>query len=219
MANIVLSDEINRAPPRTQSALLEAMAEHQVTVDGVTRDLVRPFWVVATQNPIEYEGTFPLPEAQLDRFLMRITVGYPPAEAESEMLLRLQLDHPIEKVEQVVDTESLLEAQRQVRQIFVHQKVRDYIVRLVQATRVHPDLSLGSSPRGSLAIMRSAQALAACDRVSFILPDHVKMVLNPALAHRLILSPEARLAGRTTALILNQIMSTVEPPVGEAYAS
>ena len=218
MANIVLSDEINRAPPRTQSALLEAMGERQVTVDGVTRDLTRPFWVIATQNPIEYEGTFPLPEAQLDRFLMRITIGYPPADAESEMLLRLQLDHPIEHVEQVVSTEDLLAAQREVRQVFVHEKLRDYIVRLVQATRAHPDLALGSSPRGSLAVMRAAQALAACDRVSFIFPDHVKMVLIPALGHRLILTPEARLAGRSASAILHQILSTVETPVGEAYA-
>jgi MoxR-like ATPase len=194
------------------------MAERQVTVDGVTRDLVRPFWVIATQNPIEYEGTFPLPEAQLDRFLMRLTIGYPPAEAENEMLLRLQLDHPIEQVEQVISTEDLLEAQRQVRQVFVHEKVRDYIVRLVQATRVHPDIALGSSPRGSLAVMRAAQALAACDRLSFILPDHVKTVLVPALAHRLILTPEARLGGRQAAMLLHQIVSTVEPPVGEAYA-
>ena len=174
--------------------------------------------MVATQNPIEYEGTFPLPEAQLDRFLMRITIGYPLLEAESEMLLRLQMGHPIEHVEQVVSTEDLLEAQRQVRQVFVHEKVREYIVRLVQATRTHPDLTLGSSPRGSLAIMRSAQALAACDRISFLLPDHVKTVLIPTLGHRLILSPEARLAGRTTAVVLHHILSAIEPPVGEAYA-
>ncbi len=218
MANIVLSDEINRAPPRTQSALLEAMAERQVTVDGVTRELARPFCVIATQNPIEYEGTFPLPEAQLDRFLIRMTVGYPPAAAESEMLLRLQLDHPIAQVKQVVSTEDLLEAQQQVRHIFVHEKLRDYIVRLVQATRSHPELALGSSPRGSLAIMRCAQALAACDRMSFILPDHVKAVLASALGHRIILTPEARLAGRRPETILTQIAASVEPPVGEAYA-
>jgi MoxR-like ATPase len=218
MANIVLSDEINRAPPRTQSALLEAMAERQVTVDGVTRELERPFCVIATQNPIEYEGTFPLPEAQLDRFLIRMTVGYPLAGAESEMLLRQQLDHPIEHVQQVVSTEDLLEAQRQVRQVFVHEKLRDYIVRLVQATRTHPEIALGSSPRGSLAVMRCGQALAACDRVSFLLPDHVKTVLAPALGHRLILTPEARLAGRRPEAILGQIMTLVEPPVGEGYA-
>ena len=218
MANIVLSDEINRAPPRTQSALLEAMAERQVTVDGVTRVLARPFCVMATQNPIEYEGTFPLPEAQLDRFLIRMTVGYPAAAAESEMLLRLQLDHPIEQVKQVVTTEDLVEAQRQVRQVFVHEKLRDYVVRLVQSTRSHPEVALGASPRGSLAVMRCAQALAACDRMSFILPDHVKAVLIPALGHRLILTAEARLAGRRPEQVVTQIATAVEPPVGEAYA-
>jgi len=218
MANIVLADEINRAPPRTQSALLEAMGERQVTVDGVTHALSRPFFVVATQNPIEYEGTFPLPEAQLDRFLMRMTIGYPSAEAESEMLLRLQLSHPVEQVEQVVTREELLAAQQQVRQVFVHVKVRDYIVRLVQATRDHPDVALGASPRGSLALLRCAQAMAACDHLSFVLPDHPKALLEPVLAHRLILTPEARLAGRAPRGVLGQIASRVEAPVGESYA-
>ncbi len=219
MSNIVLVDEINRAPPRTQSALLEAMAERQVTTDGVTRTLARPFCVIATQNPIEYEGTFPLPEAQLDRFLLRMTIGYPDATAESEILLRLQLSHPVEKVQQVVATDELLAAQHQVRQIFVHEKVRDYVVRLVQATRSHPDVALGASPRGSLALLRCAQARAASDGISFILPDHAKALLVPALAHRLILTPEARLGGRTARGALAQISQQVEAPVGEAYAS
>jgi len=219
MSNIVLSDEINRAPPRTQSALLEAMAERQVTVDGVTRALARPFCVIATQNPIEYEGTFPLPEAQLDRFLLRMTIGYPSAESESEMLLRLQMQHPVETVKQVVTVEELLGAQEEVRRIFVHEKVRDYIVRLVQATRADPDIALGASPRGSLALMRCAQALAALEGVSFVLPDHVKSMLEPALAHRLILTPEARLAGRQARAVLARIATQVEPPVGEAYAA
>jgi MoxR-like ATPase len=219
MSNIVLVDEINRAPPRTQSALLEAMAERQVTTDGVTRTLARPFCVIATQNPIEYEGTFPLPEAQLDRFLLRMTIGYPDATAESEILLRLQLSHPVEKVQQVVATDELLAAQHQVRQIFVHEKVRDYVVRLVQATRSHPDVALGASPRGSLALLRCAQARAASDGISFILPDHAKALLVPALAHRLILTPEARLGGRTAGGALAQISQQVEAPVGEAYAS
>jgi MoxR-like ATPase len=218
MSNIVLGDEINRAPPRTQSALLEAMAERQVTVDGVTHTLARPFCVIATQNPIEYEGTFPLPEAQLDRFLLRMTIGYPSADAEREILLRLQLSHPVEKVQQVVTTEELLAAQHQVRQIFVHEKVRDYVVRLVQATRSHPDVALGASPRGSLGLLRCAQAQAACDGLSFILPDQAKALLMPALAHRLILTPEARLAGRTAQHVLQQISQQVEAPVGEAYA-
>ena len=218
IANIVLADEINRAPPRTQSALLEAMAERQVTVDGVTRKLAAPFCVMATQNPIEYEGTFPLPEAQLDRFLLRMTIGYPSPESESEILLRLQLSHPVEQIQQVLTTEELLDAQKRVRQIFVHQKVRDYIVRLVQATRTHPDIALGASPRGSLALLRAAQAQAAADGLSFILPDHAKAMVEPALAHRLILTPEARLAGRRAATALNQITSRIEAPVGEAFA-
>lgn len=219
MSNIVLVDEINRAPPRTQSALLEAMAERQVTADGVTHILARPFCVIATQNPIEYEGTFPLPEAQLDRFLLRMTIGYPDSEAESEILLRLQLSHPVEKVQQVIATDELLAAQHQVRQIFVHEKVRDYVVRLVQATRSHPDLALGASPRGSLALLRCAQARAASDGISFVLPDHAKALLLPTLAHRLILTPEARLGGRTAGGALAQISQQVEAPVGEAYAS
>jgi MoxR-like ATPase len=219
MANIVLSDEINRAPPRTQSALLEAMAERQVTVDGVTRKLAAPFCVIATQNPIEYEGTFPLPEAQLDRFLIRMTIGYPSADSESEILLRLQLSHPVEQVKQVLTIEELLDAQAQVRRIFVHEKVRNYIVRLVHATRAHPEVALGASPRGSLALLRCAQAQAAADGLSFVLPDHAKAMVVPALAHRLILTPEARLAGRRPSAILNQIATRVDAPVGEAFAS
>lgn len=217
-ANIVLADEINRAPPRTQAALLEAMAERQVTVDGITRPLSPPFCVIATQNPIEYEGTFPLPEAQLDRFLIRMTVGYPSPEAERDILLRLQLSHPIEQVSQTLTTEELLDAQAQVRRIFVHQKVRDYIVRLVQATRAHPDIALGASPRGSLALLRCAQAQAAMDGISFALPDHVKAMLESALAHRLILTPEARLSGRRPSGVLNQIAARTDAPVGEAFA-
>ncbi len=216
-ANMVLADEINRAPPRTQSALLEAMAERQVTVDGVSRELPRPFCVIATQNPIEYEGTFPLPEAQIDRFLLRMPIGYPSAPAESEMLLRLQLDHPIEQVTQVVSTEDVLSAQRQVRQVFVHEKVRDYVVRLAQATRAHQEIALGASPRGSLSLLRCAQATAAASGMSFVLPDHVKAVLIPALGHRLILTPEARLSGRLPEMVLHNILTSVEPPVGEAY--
>ncbi len=217
-ANIVLCDEINRAPPRTQSALLEAMGERQVTVDGVTRVLARPFCVMATQNPIEYEGTFPLPEAQLDRFLLRMTIGYPSGEAESKMLLRLQLSHPIEQVQQVVTTEDLLAAQQEVRRVFVHEKIRDYIVRLAHASRTHSDVALGASPRGSLGLLRASQARAACEGLGFVLPDHVKSLVEPVLGHRLVLTPEARLAGRTPQAILDHITTRVEPPVGEQYA-
>jgi MoxR-like ATPase len=219
MSNIVLADEVNRAPPRTQSALLEAMAERQVTVDGVTRSLARPFCVIATQNPIEYEGTFPLPEAQLDRFVLRMTIGYPSAESEGEMLLRLQLSHPVERVREAVTTEELLAAQEEVRRVFVHEKVRDYVVRLVQATRSDPDTALGASPRGSLAVLRCAQALAAVSGMSYVLPDHAKQMLEPALGHRLILTPEARLAGREGKAVLARIGARVEAPVGEAYAA
>jgi len=217
-ANIVLCDEINRAPPRTQSALLEAMGERQVTVDGVTRSLARPFCVLATQNPIEYEGTFPLPEAQLDRFLLRMTIGYPSGEAESKMLLRLQLSHPIEQVQQVVTTEDLLAAQQEVRRVFVHEKIRDYIVRLAHASRTHSDVALGASPRGSLALLRASQARAACEGLGFVLPDHVKSLVEPVLGHRLVLTPEARLAGRTPQAILEHVTTRVEPPVGQQYA-
>jgi MoxR-like ATPase len=217
MSNIVLADEVNRAPPRTQSALLEAMAERQVTVDGVTRKLAAPFCVMATQNPIEYEGTFPLPEAQLDRFLLRMTIGYPSAEAESDILERIQLRHPVERIRQVLSTDELLDAQEKVRQVFVHQKVRDYVVRLVQATRGHPDVALGASPRGSIALLRCAQARAATDGLSFVLPDHAKATAGAALAHRLILTPEARLSGRGPAAIINQITSQVDAPVGEEF--
>jgi MoxR-like ATPase len=219
MSSIVLADEINRAPPRTQSALLEAMGERQVTVDGVTRNLQRPFCVIATQNPIEYEGTFPLPEAQLDRFLMRMAIGYPSAASEGEILLRLQLSHPVEEIQRVLTTDEVLGAQRRVRQMYVHEKVRDYIVRLVQATRSHADVALGASPRGSLALLRCAQARAACDGLSFVLPDHAKAMVEPALGHRLILTPEARLAGRTAGGVLTQVLAQVEAPVGEAYAA
>ncbi len=218
MSNVVLADEINRAPPRTQSALLEAMAERQVTVDGVTRQLERPFCVIATQNPIEYEGTFPLPEAQLDRFLLRMTIGYPSAESEGEMLLRLQQEHPVERVRQVVAIEELLAAQAEVRRVFVHERVRDYVVRLVQATRRDGEVMLGASPRGSLALLRAAQALAALQGTSFVLPDHAKTMVEPTLGHRLILTPEARLAGRDARAVLARIVARVEAPVGEAYA-
>ncbi len=217
MSQVVLADEINRATPKTQSALLECMEERQATIDGVSHLMPDPFLVIATQNPIEYEGTFPLPEAQIDRFLLRMPIGYPSALAESEMLLRLQLEHPIEQVTQVVTTDDLLAAQRQVRQVFVHEKVRDYVVRLAQATRTHQEIALGASPRGSLSLLRCAQATAAASGMSFVLPDHVKAVLIPALGHRLILTPEARLSGRLPEMVLHSILTSVEPPVGEAY--
>jgi MoxR-like ATPase len=214
MSNILLADEINRATPRTQSALLESMGERQVSVDGETRPVPHPFLVLATQNPIEYEGTFPLPEAQLDRFLMRTTIGYPSAADESEMLLRLQRRHPIETVTPVLSPDALVELQGQVRDIFVHARVREYIVAIAQATRSHPQLALGASPRGSLALLRCAQALAGMEGLDFVLPDHVKIVARYVLGHRIILRPESRLRGVAPEKVLEEIVQAVPAPVG-----
>jgi len=212
--NVLLTDEINRATPRTQSALLECMGEGQVSVDGVTHILPRPFLVLATQNPIEYEGTFPLPEAQLDRFLLRLSVGYPSAGDERQMLLNLQREHPIETLERVVDGTRLPELQHRVWEVHVDDTVRDYVVRLVQATREHPDLALGGSPRGSLALFRTAQALAALRGRDYVLPDDVKPLVRPALAHRLIVRPESALRGRTAVQVLDDLLDKVPLDLG-----
>ena len=213
--NVLLADEINRATPRTQSALLECMGERQVTVDGVTHILPHPFLVLATQNPIEYEGTFPLPEAQLDRFLIRLRIGYPSFEDEGQMLLNLQRVHPIETIGQVVDGNRLPELQRQVWEVHIDDTVRNYIVRLVQATRTHPDLALGASPRGSIALFKSAQAWAALHGRSFVLPDDVKSLAVPTLAHRLIIRPESALRNRTTEQVVEELLEQVELEIGE----
>ena len=213
--NVLLADEINRATPRTQSALLECMGERQVSVDGVTHALSRPFLVLATQNPIEYEGTFPLPEAQLDRFLLRLLVGYPSVNGEGQMLLNLQRQHPIEKLEQVVDGLHLPELQRQVWEVHIDDTVRDYIVRLVHATREHPDLALGASPRGSLALFKSAQALAALRGRDYVLPDDVKSLIRPTLAHRLIVRPESALRGRAASQVLDSLLEKVPLDLGD----
>lgn len=204
--NILLADEINRATPRTQSALLEAMGEYQISADGVTRPLPRPFLVLATQNPIEYEGTFPLPEAQLDRFLMRVNLGYPSFEEEERILVNLQRLHPIETIGQVVDVEQLREMQEILWESTVDDTVRGYIVRLVQATRGHRDLALGASPRGSLGLYRAAQALAAIRGRDFVLPDDVKHLAPYVLAHRLIVKPESALRGRDATRILQAVL-------------
>lgn len=213
--NILLTDEVNRATPRTQSALLECMGEQQITVDGVTRPLDRPFLVLATQNPIEYEGTFPLPEAQLDRFLMRLSLGYPSLPDERQILLNLRRDHPIEKLEQVVDGGCLPELQRQVWEVHIDETIQDYIVRLVQATRGHPDLALGASPRGSLALFKTAQALAAIRGREYVLPDDVKLFVPLILGHRLIISPESALRGKSAQRVLSEIVERVELDIGE----
>jgi MoxR-like ATPase len=214
--NILLADEVNRATPRTQSALLEAMGERQVTVDGITYPLQRPFLVLATENPIEYEGTFPLPEAQLDRFMLKLSVGYPDLSQEKVMLRNLQHQHPIESVAQVVDGMRLPELARQIWDVHVDDSVADYIARLVQATRRHPDLMLGASPRGSLALFKGAQALAAIRGRDYVKPDDVKELARPALAHRLILKPESSLRGRSALDVLEEVLQSTGIELGEA---
>lgn len=213
--NILLSDEINRATPRTQSALLEAMQEQQVTVDGVTRQLPRPFLVLATQNPIEYEGTFPLPEAQLDRFLMQISLGYPSANDEKTILKNLQHEHPISQIDQVVDGEKIMTLRRIVWDVHVEDIVQDYIINVINATRKHSDLALGASPRGSLALYKTAQALAAIRGRDYVVPDDIKYLVPVTILHRLIVRPEAELRGRTAKSILQDILEKVPLELGE----
>ncbi len=215
MAQIVLADEINRATPKTQAALLEAMEERQVTVDGVTRPLPRPFMVLATQNPIEYEGTFPLPEAQLDRFFLRIRLGYPGMEEEIQVMDRQQFRHPIEDLEQVASVEDLLQAQEAIRAVYVSPAVKRYIVEIVRRTREHPDVYLGASPRGSLTLYRAGQARAAIHGRKFVLPDDVKALALPALAHRIIVGPTARMRDVTAEQIVEEILQKVPVPGGD----
>lgn len=212
-AQIVLADEINRATPRTQSALLEAMAEGRVTVDGVTHPLMPPFLVIATQNPIDHEGTFPLPEAQLDRFLMRFSLGYPSLDEELKMLDMLQRQHPIEDLQPVATAEDLRAVQQAVRQVHVDPKVRRYLAEIVHATRKCDDLALGASPRASIALFRCAQALAAISGRDYVLPDDVKRVAGPILAHRLILKPESRLRKVRVEQLLEEIIEEVPVPM------
>ncbi len=212
MAQIVLTDEINRATPKTQSALLEAMEERQITVDGVTYPMARPFMVLATQNPIEYEGTFPLPEAQIDRFMMRIRLGYPLKNHEVDMLNRQSEHHPIQDVAQVVSVEELVEAQRMVRTVYVDNLVKEYIVDLVATTRDHPDIYLGASPRGSLALFAATRAYAAMEGRDYVLPDDVKLLAESTLSHRLIVSPSARIKNVTARQVIEDALRhTVVP--------
>jgi MoxR-like ATPase len=211
-AQIVLADEINRATPRAQSALLEAMAERKVTADGNNYELAPPFLLIATQNPIDHEGTFPLPEAQLDRFLVRLRLGYPQFEDEVSMLQRLQLRHPIDTLETVASAEEILTCQEAVRQVHVDEKVSRYIVQLIQATREHYDIILGGSPRASMALLRCAQAFAAVNGFDFVLPDDVKQIAPHVLGHRLILRPESRLRKKTVAGVLDEILNAVPVP-------
>jgi MoxR-like ATPase len=213
MAQIVLADEINRATPRTQSSLLEAMQERQVTVDVETMHLPRPFLVLATQNPIELEGTFPLPEAQVDRFLIRIALGYPDEADENEILLRYEREDPLEALEPVVRSEDLLSMQQAVRRVLVEESVREYIVKVVRATREHAGVDLGVSPRGTLALYRTAQALAAIRGRGFVIPDDVKYLAPSVLTHRIIISPQTRLRGRRPEEVVMEVVDTVPVPV------
>jgi MoxR-like ATPase len=213
-AHIIIADEVNRATPRTQSALLEAMAEGQVSVDGRTYTLAQPFSVFATQNPVEHEGTFPLPEAQLDRFMLRLSVGYPSIVAEADLLERTRLAHPITQLAPVADPPALLRMQASVRDIFVHEKIRDYILRIIHRTRDSTHLTLGASPRASMAFFRAAQSYAAVQGRGYVLPDDVKRLAHPVLEHRLILNPESRLRRVTTASVLRDILAEVAVPAG-----
>ena len=212
MAQIVLTDEINRATPKTQSALLEAMQEQQVTVDGVTYPIPEPFLVLATQNPIEYEGTFPLPEAQLDRFMMRISLGYPSPEDEIAILDSQQYVHPVETLEQAIDVRELLDAQEKVKEVYVDSLVKEYIVALVNATRDHPDVYLGASPRGSLALYKTGRARAALLGRDYVIPDDIKALAITTLAHRLIVSPSARIKEVDPRAVIEETLESVPVP-------
>ena len=213
--NVLLVDEINRATPRTQSALLEAMQEQQVTVDGMTYALPHPFLVLATQNPIEYEGTFPLPEAQLDRFLMRLSVGYPNERDEKILLNHLKREHPINNLQPVEAAARLTELQHQVWEVYVEDSLQDYIVKLVTSTRSHSDLTLGASPRASLALFKAAQALAAVRGRDHVIPDDIQHLVPVILTHRLLVSPEAELRGRTSKSVLADILERTPLEIGK----
>jgi MoxR-like ATPase len=213
MAQVVLADEINRATPRTQSALLEAMQERQVTVDLDTMQLPRPFLVLATQNPIELEGTFPLPEAQVDRFLLKIALGYPDEADENEILLRYEREDPMETLAPVLRGEDLLVMQQQVRTVLVEGSVREYIVKVVRATREHDGVELGVSPRGTLGLYKTARALAAIRGRGFVIPDDVKYLAPAVLTHRIIISPQTRLRGRRPEEVMMEVVNTVPVPV------
>ncbi len=219
MGQIVLADEVNRATPKTQAALLEVMEERQVTVDGVTHLLEPPFMVLATQNPIEYEGTFPLPEAQLDRFLMRVRLGYPSASEEMRIMSGQQIRHPIETLKPVVKVKDLLAAVRTVREVFVSSAVQRYIIDLVGRTRQNSDVYLGASPRGSLALFRTAQARAALNGRDYVLPDDIKALAVPVLGHRVIVSPAARLRELSADRIVDEILHATPVPGGDYKAA
>lgn len=212
-AQIVLADEINRTTPRTQAALLEAMSEGQVTVDGHNYILKPPFLIIATQNPIDHEGTFPLPEAQLDRFMVRLSLGYPAGDEESKMLERFQLQHPIQSLQSVVPPEEIIAAQKSVREIRIDTKILDYIVQIVRATREHNAISLGASPRATMALSRACQAYAAIQGDDAVLPDYVKDIAPAVLTHRLIVRPESRLRKINAASVVDEILNRTPVPI------
>ncbi|MCR4405600.1 MAG: MoxR family ATPase [Anaerolineae bacterium] len=213
MSQILLADEINRATPRTQSALLEAMQERQITVDGETKPLPRPFLVLATQNPIELEGTFPLPEAQVDRFLLKIKIGYPTEEEENRILLRFEQEDPLADLQPVATARELLDLQAEVRRVHVERSVREYLVRVVRATREHPSVDLGVSPRGTLSLYKTAQALAAIRGRDYVIPDDIKELAPYVLTHRILISPQTRLRGRTPEEVVMEVINEVPVPV------
>ena len=213
LSQIVLADEINRATPRTQSALLEAMEERQITVDGHTMPLKRPFLVLATQNPVELEGTFALPEAQLDRFLLRLHIGYPEESDEHEILARFKEESPLDSLAPVIETDELIAMEQSVRHVFLEQDVEDYLVQVVRATREHSAVELGASPRATLALYRCAQALAALRGRSYVIPDDVKALAPSVLAHRLILDPQTALRGRSSNAVVQEIVDSIPVPV------
>jgi MoxR-like ATPase len=209
ISQIVLADEINRATPKTQSALLEVMEEKQVTIDGVTHHIKMPFMVIGTQNPIEYEGTFPLPEAQLDRFLMKITLGYPSLMEEINILENQQIRHPLSDLKVTVSPSQVINAQEQIKHINLSNPVKRYIVEFVRATREHADVYLGASPRGSLGLFRVGQAIAAIRGRDYVTPDDVKQIVTPVLAHRVIIQPAAKLHGLTSNLVIQELLNSV----------
>ncbi len=213
-SQVIIADEINRATPRTQSAFLEAMAEGQISVDGKTRTLQQPFIVFATQNPVEHEGTFPLPEAQLDRFMMKLSVGYPTIREEAHLLELTRLKHPVDQIEPVADAKTLLTMQQSVREVYMHDKLREYMLRLIARTRDSVHLSLGASPRASMALFRAAQSYAAVLGRGYVIPDDIKALAHPVLEHRLILNPESRLRRMTSHRVLQEILQEVPVPAG-----
>lgn len=213
MSQVILADEINRATPRTQSALLEAMQERQVTVDGVTRPVPRPFLVLATQNPIELEGTFPLPEAQIDRFLLRIRIGYPSESEENEILERFRLIDPLPELKQITRAEQIIQLQEQRRQVLVEDSLRNYVVQVARATRTHAEIELGASPRATMALYQSAQAWAAIHNRDYVLPDDIKQMAPHVLTHRMMISAQAQLRGRNPEELVKSIVETVAVPV------